>query len=191
VTDSTHQADRLAAVLAPVLAGVGTTLYDVELAGSGRARTLRVLIDRDGGVDLDAVTAATEVLAPVLDADPVVAAVLPGPYLLEVSSPGLERPLRTPDHFARAVGSPISLKSTTADGTRRRDHVLLVGADDDGIAVEIEGARERVRYADIVQARTVFEWGPAPKPGTKSTPPGQGRSGSKGTTPKPKVSAKH
>jgi ribosome maturation factor RimP len=191
VTDSTHQDDRLAAVLAPVLDSVGVTLYDVELTGSGRARTLRVLIDRDGGVDLAAVTAATEALGPVLDTEPAVAAVLPGTYLLEVSSPGLERPLRTPAHFRAAVGTPISLKATTADGTRRRDRVLLVGADDDGIEVELDGAHEHVGYGDIVQARTVFEWGPAPKPGKSTGKPGQGRPRAKGTTPKPKATATH
>lgn len=192
---ATTRADRLASVLAPVLADLGVTLYDVEVTGAGTSRTLRVLVDRDGGVDLDAVTAATEALAPVLDTDPVVAAALPGAYLLEVSSPGLERPLRTPVHFRGAIGTPISLKATAPDGSRRRDRVLLLGADDDGIEVEIDGVRERVGYGDIVQARTVFEWGPAPKPGkrsgTKSATPGPGRSGATGTTPTPTVSAKH
>ena len=191
MSNPTDQADRPAAVLAPGLAEVGVTLYDVELAGSGRARTLRVLVDREGGVDLETVTAATEALAPVLDTDAVVAAVLPGTYLLEVSSPGLERPLRTPAHFRRAVGTPISLKATSADGTRRRDRVLLVGADDDGIEVEIDGVREHVGYGDIVQARTVFEWGPAPKPGKPAAKGGAARPGSKGTTQKPKASAQH
>ena len=87
--------DRLATVLAPPLAELDLTLYDVEIAGSGRGRTLRVLIDRSRGalgdlasrVDLEDVTRATEALGPVLDAAPVVAAVLPGTYLLEVSSP--------------------------------------------------------------------------------------------------------
>jgi ribosome maturation factor RimP len=184
VTNPTH--DRLAAVLAPVLADLGLDLYDVEVTGSGRGRTLRVLVDRDGGVDLDAVTAATDSLTPVLDTDPVVASVLPGTYLLEVSSPGLERPLRTPAHYRRAIGTPISLKANAPDGTRRRERVLLVGADDEGIDVEIDGARERVAYDDIVQARTVFEWGPAPKPGKSA----KGRPGGKGTTPKPRAAAK-
>ena len=174
--DTTH--DRLADVLAPVVATVGVSLYDVEVTSSGGARTLRVLVDREGGVDLEAITAATDALSPVLDTDAVVAAALPGTYLLEVSSPGLERPLRTPAHFAGALGTPISLKARSADGTSRRDRAVLVGADDDGIEVEIDGARERVAYGDIVQARTVFEWGPAPKPG-------------KGAAPKPKVSTKH
>lgn len=186
MTNPNHQVDRLADVLAPVLVDLGVTLYDVELVGSGKGRTLRVLVDRAGGVDLDAVTAATEALAPVLDTDPVVASVLPGTYLLEVSSPGLERPLRTPAHFRGAVGTPVSLKVTTADGTSRRDRVVLVDADDDAIEVELDGARERVAYGDIVQARTVFEWGPAPKPGRSSGGPGR-----KGTTTKPKAPAKH
>jgi len=124
----------------------------------------------------------------VLDEDPVVEAVLPGTYLLEVSSPGLERPLRTPAHFRGALGSSVSLKATGADGTNRRDRVVLVAADDDAIEVEIDGARERVVYGDIVQARTVFEWGPAPKPG-KAKAGSSGRAKPKGPTSKPTVSA--
>jgi len=184
-------ADRLAAVLSPPLDAIGIVLYDVELTGAGRNRTLRVLVDRAaelGGVDLETVTAATEALAPVLDEDPVVEAVLPGTYLLEVSSPGLERPLRTPAHFRGALGSSVSLKATGADGTNRRDRVVLVAADDDAIEVEIDGARERVVYGDIVQARTVFEWGPAPKPG-KAKAGSSGRAKPKGPTSKPTVSA--
>ena len=98
-----QQSERLAAILEPVVRDLGLELYDVEVGGSNRARTLRVLVDRDGGVDLEAITSATEALAPVLDQNPDVAAALPGSYLLEVSSPGLERPLRTPAHFRRAL----------------------------------------------------------------------------------------
>ncbi len=186
--------DRLGTVLAPPLEAIGIALYDVELTGNGRATTLRVLVHRtgeQGRVDLETVTAATEVLGPVLDDDPVVASVLPGTYLLEVSSPGLERPLRTPAHFRGAVGAPVSLKATTADGPNRRDRVMLVAADDDAIEVEIDGSRERVDYGDIVQARTVFEWGPAPKPGKAGAKAGtSGRSRAQGPMPTPTVSTK-
>jgi ribosome maturation factor RimP len=165
-----QQSERLAAVLEPVVRDLGLELYDVEIGGSNRARTLRVLVDRDGGVDLDAITEATEALAPVLDGNAEVATALPGSYLLEVSSPGLERPLRTPAHFRRAVGDPISLKSRDAQGAVTRRRAVLAAADDGGIEIEIDGARERVEYGDIVASHTVFEWGPAPKPGkTKST----------------------
>ena len=169
-----QQLERLVAVLEPVVRDLGLELYDVEIGGSNRARTLRVLVDRDGGVDLDAITAATEALAPVLDRDAEVAAVLPGSYLLEVSSPGLERPLRTPAHFRRAVGDTVSLKSRDAQGAVTRRRAVLAAADDDGIEIETDGARERVAYDDIVASHTVFDWGPAPKPGSstrgKATP---------------------
>ena len=163
-----QQSERLAAVLEPIVRDLGLDLYDVELGGTARARTLRVLVDRDGGVDLDAITSATEALAPVLDGDAEVAKVLPGSYLLEVSSPGLERPLRNAAHFRRAVGGAISLKSRDADGAVTRRRAVLAAADDDGIDIDLDGARERVEYDDIVASHTVFEWGPAPKPG-KST----------------------
>jgi ribosome maturation factor RimP len=167
-----QQSERLAAVLGPVVRDLGLELYDVEVSGSNRSKTLKVLIDRDGGVDLDAITSATEALAPVLDRDAEVAKALPGSYLLEVSSPGLERPLRTPAHFRRAVGETVSLKSRDAQGAVTRRRVLLAAADDDGIKIESDGARERVAYDDIVVSHTVFDWGPAPKPGkSKATKP--------------------
>jgi ribosome maturation factor RimP len=155
--------ELVAAVAAPVVAALGLELFDVEITGTGRGPTLRVTIDRDGGIDLDAITAATEALSPVLDHDDAVATALPSSYLLEVSSPGLERTLRTPVHFRRAVGSVISLKTRRADGTGERRRAVLVSADDDGIDVDVDGSRARVGYADVVQARTVFEWGPEPK----------------------------
>jgi ribosome maturation factor RimP len=167
-----QQSERLAAVLEPVVRDLGLELYDIDVVGSNRPRTLRVLVDREGGVDLDAITSVTEALAPVLEGDPEVAKALPGAYLLEVSSPGLERPLRSPAHFQRAVGNTVSLKSRDAEGAVDRRHGVLVAADDDGIEIEIEGARDRVAYEDIVASHTVFEWGPAPKPGkSKSTKP--------------------
>jgi ribosome maturation factor RimP len=166
-----HRADASGAVgavalaVAPVLADLGLELFDVELTGSGRARTLRVFVDRPTGVDLDAVTAATEALSPVLDADSRVAGALSGPYTLEVSSPGLERPLRTPAHFRGAAGSVVSIKHRTADGSPARRRATLVSADDAGVTVDVDGTTEHLAYDDILQARTVFEWGPAPKPG--------------------------
>jgi ribosome maturation factor RimP len=167
-----QQSERLAAVFEPIIGDLGLELYDVDVVGSNRSRTLRVLVDRAGGVDLDAITSVTEALAPVLDGNAEVAKALPGAYLLEVSSPGLERPLRTPAHYRRAVGDTISLKSRDAEGAVHRRRGVLAAADDDGIEIEIEDARERVAYGDIVASHTVFEWGPAPKPGkSKSTKP--------------------
>jgi len=167
-TEQTVRAVRDA--LAPIVSGLGLDLYDVELKGAGPARTLRVTVERDGGVDLDAITDVTRAVSPVLDAEPS----LTGSYLLEVSSPGLERALRTPTHFAGARGATVSIKLRTQDGTERVKGVL-VDADDRGCVVEGDDGRHEVAYADITQARTVFEWGPPPRESRKSARAAAGR----------------
>jgi ribosome maturation factor RimP len=154
--------ETIAATVEPVLASQGLDLFDLQLTGSGRARTVRVVVDRDGGVDLDTISSASERISDALDARDD----LGGPYALEVSSPGLERPLHRPDHYRRAVGETVSVKVRDADGESRRLRGVLVDADDRGITVDTghTGVAERFDYGEIVQARTVFEWGAAPKP---------------------------
>ena len=110
------QIETLRLRLAPAIAALDLELYDVELTGAGKARTLRVTVDRPGGVDLEAITAVTHAVSPLLDDAPAPA----GPFLLEVSSPGVERALRTPAHYAGAVGTTVSVKTRTESGTRQR-----------------------------------------------------------------------
>jgi ribosome maturation factor RimP len=149
--------EAIVTVIEPVLAGLGLELFDVQFTGSGRARTVRVVVDRDGGVDLDAITAASERIQPALDGLDAI-----GPFALEVSSPGLERPLQRPEHFRWAVGETVSIKMRDADGEARRLRGELLGADDGGVTIETDGDAEHVDYERIIQARTVFEWGAAP-----------------------------
>jgi len=153
--------ETIVAAIEPVLATLGLEVFDVQLSGSGRARTVRVIVDRDGGVDLDAITAASERVQPALDAlDDL------GPYALEVSSPGLERPLHRPEHFRRAVGETVSVKVRDADGEVRRLRGDLVSTDESGVTVAAADTNsgEHVDFDQIIKARTVFEWGAAPKP---------------------------
>lgn len=151
----------LRAVVEPVVASLGLELVDVKVVGAGRSRTLRVTVDHPEVVDLDTLAAANR---PVLDALDT-AAVLEGPYALEMSSPGLERPLRRPGEFRRFLGTTIALKTHEVVSGARRHRGALVEADDEGIALEVDGQRRRFPYGGIAQARTVFEWGPPPKPG--------------------------
>jgi len=158
--------ETIAPAVEAVVVAHGLELYDVELTGPHRSRNLRILVDRDGGVDLETISGVSDALSRVLDADPTVAQVCPGRYTLEVSSPGLERRLRTPDHFRRAVGGTVSIKTRAGDtGLRRRGR--LVAAADDGVDVEFDTGQEHLAYGDVAQARTVFEWGPSPKPGAR------------------------
>ncbi|HMG26431.1 MAG TPA: ribosome maturation factor RimP [Acidimicrobiia bacterium] len=149
--------ETIVAAVEPVLTPLGLQLFDVQFTGSGRARTVRVVVDRDGGVDLDAIAASSERIQPVLDDLDL------GDFALEVSSPGLERPLSRPEHYRRAVGETVSVKVRDAGGEARRVRGELVAADERGITVEFEHDAEHVDYDQIVQARTIFEWGAAPK----------------------------
>jgi ribosome maturation factor RimP len=145
--------ERVRATVEPLMAHQSLTVYDVEHSGS----TVRILLDGPDGIDLDEIAHMTRLISVALDeADPI-----PGKYTLEVSSPGLERPLRTPDHFRGAVGSTVSVKTVPDYEGERRIKGVLSAADASGIAVDAH----MLRYDDIDKARTVFEWGPAPKPG--------------------------
>jgi ribosome maturation factor RimP len=157
-------------LVAPLITGAGLELYDVEEAGG----VLRVLVDRPGGIDLDAVAMATRLVSDALDEVDALA----GPTTLEVSSPGLERPLRTPAHFARAVGVKISVKTVPGTPGERRFDGILVEADEDSITVEGDGEVRVVGYDELERARTVFEWGGQPRPG-----------GSKASAKRPKGAA--
>lgn len=148
-------ADNVHDLLAPLLEGRGLEVYDLTYGGG----VLRIMVDKPGGVSLDEVADATKVVSRLLDDNDLV----PGRYTLEITSPGLERPLRQPEHFARAVGETISVKlGPQAEGERRIQGVLMV-CDDDGITIEENGVPHRMAYSDITKARTVFEWGPKPK----------------------------
>ena len=144
----------------PVLSSLGLELVDIEIVGSGRARTLRLTIDRDGGIDLETLAQANGPVSDALDAVDAVS----GPYNLELSSPGVERPLRRPSEFRRFVGTTISVKSHDPVDDARRHRGLLTEVDDSGIVLEVDGQHRRFSYDAIASARTVFEWGPAPKP---------------------------
>jgi ribosome maturation factor RimP len=149
--------DDLTDALSPVLAELGLDLVDVELTGG----VVRVLVDRDGGVDLDALASANKAVSVELDRlDP-----MPGRYTLEVSSPGVERRLRTPAHFARAVGETVTVRTQPGTMEVRRLQGVLATADDDGVVLETGDGPVRIAYEQIERARTVFEWGPKPAPG--------------------------
>jgi len=154
---------RVRDLVAPVVSDLGADLFDVELTRG----LLRISIDRDpaaGGVDLDLITKASERISEVLDREPDV---VPGRYSLEVSSPGLERPLRTPEHFRRFVGTTISVKTLPDVEGERRVQATLDAADDEGITL----AGRRLAYGQIDKARTVFEWGGQPKGGAPKEKP--------------------
>jgi ribosome maturation factor RimP len=167
--------DDIERLLAAPVAEAGLELVEVE----HHAGVLRVVVDGQGA-DLDHLAEVTRAVSAVLDVhDPV-----PGRYTLEVSTPGVERPLRSPRHFQRAVGEDVTVRLVGGVEGERRVSGRLAAADDDGIVVEgpdlPEGGR-RIAYDEVERARTVFVWG---SPGTLPGAAGrQGRGRGRGQRP--------
>lgn len=158
-------AARVFTLLTPVVATAGVELLDVEWTGG----TLQVIVDHNDGVTLDQLASVNRLVSPILDQhDPV-----PGRYTLEVSSPGIERPLRRLEHYQRAVGEVVVVK-TEPHVIPRRVKGTLLGVTETELSIdvtEVDGVdlveidRRAVAVADIASARTIFDWGPTPKKG--------------------------
>ncbi len=166
--------EQISALVEPLCAAAGVELYDVELAGP----ILRVLVEREGGIDVDTLSSLSRAVSESLDeSDPI-----EGRYTLEVSSPGLERPLRSARHFEAVVGQRVKLRTgARADGPRRVDGTL-VAVEDGGDTLVVEsvddGARHQVPRSAVERARTVFVWGPAERPVKVGSGAGSKRKGS-------------
>lgn len=137
------------ALVRPVVEGAGLELVDVSWAGRGRRPLLRITVDRDGGVDLDTISAVSEQVSRRLDLE----GFEPGPYQLEVTTPGLERPLRAPGDFRRAVGERVRVR--TSDGTIEGE---LRDADEELLRIAAPDGERPVRLSDVATARTVVDW---------------------------------
>ena len=156
----TTTVERVRELVEPLVAEADLELYDLDLAGG----ILQVLVDAPGGADIDAISRLARAISRTLDEhDPI-----EGKYALEVGTPGLERPLRTPAHYAGAVGTTVKLKTRPGVEGDRRVEGTITGADDQGVTVRApDGADRTVPYDDIERARTTFEWGGATKPERK------------------------
>jgi len=165
--------ERVRELIEPLVRDLGASIYDVEHSSG----VLRISLQRAEGLDMGVLTEATRRISAELDvADP-----LPGRYTLEVSSPGLERPLRTAEHFAGAVGEQVKVKTRPGvEGDRRVDGEL-VAAEADSVTVRTaDGVERRLALRDIERARTHVDWTPPPKPGS---PGSRGKAPKKTPTP--------
>ena len=160
--------DRVTALINPIVADLGLDLYDIEYTGG----VLRVVVDTQPGgpegVSLDNISLITRLVSREFDhSDPI-----PGRYTLEVSSPGLERTLREPRHFHREIGKTLAVKLDAPINGERRVQGDLISATDDSITLRLadkEMSELTIPFSIIDRAKTVFNWGPAPKPGSKKS----------------------
>jgi ribosome maturation factor RimP len=146
----------------PLLAPLGLDLYDVEFS----AGTLNVVVNRAGGVDLESLTKANRVISEWLDAhDPIA-----GRFTLDVSSPGLERRLRTPEHFNSAVGEVVTLRELRGNEPTRRLEGIVLDANETTVSLNDHDLGVVVINLDAIErARTVFEWGATKPVSNKNT----------------------
>jgi ribosome maturation factor RimP len=122
-------------LLSPVVASHGYDLEDITVTAAGRRSVIRVVVDSDTGVDLDAVAAVARAVSEVLDDESGAGAAFASPYVLEVTSPGVDRPLTEARHWRRAVGR---LVRTEIDGTEIRGRITA--ADEDSVTFDVDGA---------------------------------------------------
>lgn len=134
--------------LEPLVAAAGYELIEVEFGRHGASGLLRVYIDRNGGVTIDDCAAVSRVISALLDERDFIES----HYTLEVSSPGIARPLRREKDFDRYAGEPIRLTTLAPVGGRKRFKGVLRGIDDRLVGVEVDGTEYRIHVENVKQA---------------------------------------
>ena len=141
--------ERLIALIEPLVERLGYELVDLHYGAGGGSAAVRVYIDRPGGVGIEDCERVSREVSALLDVeDPI-----PAAYTLEVSSPGFDRVLRTPAHFARFAGARVFVELTAPRNGRRRYTGTRTAASDSSIELEVDGERVTVRYEELGQAR--------------------------------------
>lgn len=143
--------NRLLRLLEPLIEALGFELILLEFSGNAHSGTLRIFIDSPGGITVSDCERVSREVAAVLDVeDPIASA-----YTLEVSSPGLDRPLIKPAHYERFIGEQVKVQLLAPLNNRRRLTGTLVAASEEGIELVAPDARFSLRYAEIERARLV------------------------------------
>ncbi|MCX4957746.1 MULTISPECIES: ribosome maturation factor RimP [Streptomyces] len=154
---STTQSDRLRGLLEPLVAAKGLDLEEIEMSRAGKRRMLRIIVDSDEGVELDACAELSREVSDKLDETDVMGE---DEYVLEVSSPGADRPLTEHRHYVRAIGRLV--KFQLAEGGELIARILE--ADDEGLDLEVPGVKgrkataRRIAFTDIAKARVEIEF---------------------------------
>lgn len=143
--------DSLLRLLAPVVEEHGLDLEDVTVTPAGKRRMLRVVVDGDEGVSLDGVAAVSTEISRALDDSDAMGGM---PYVLEVTSPGVDRPLTAPRHWRRAKSRLVRV--TLGDGTSVDGRVMEAG--DEAAEIDVDGTPRSVAYADVSNARVQVEF---------------------------------
>ncbi len=146
--------NRLQEVIEPAVTALGYELVGIEYLSQGRHSVLRVYIDSEAGINVDDCARVSHQVSAALDVEDPIS----GHYMLEVSSPGVERPLFTPEHFARYAGQQVQIRVRTPVAGRRKFKGLLGGVRDGAVVLEVEGQELVLPLDDIEKAHLVPQW---------------------------------
>lgn len=144
-------AERIEAELTGPLGALGLDVEAVEITPAGKRRVLRIAVDKDGGVTLDDVAAATRTVNEVLDGSDVMGE---QPYTLEVTSRGVDRPLTLPRHWRRNESRLVKVSLREGDDVTGR----ITSSDDDAVTLEVDGKQRELAYADVKKALVQIEF---------------------------------
>jgi ribosome maturation factor RimP len=142
------------ALVGPVIRSAGLELVDVAMVREGARKVLRITVDHRDGLIVDRLSEVSDEVSRALDG----AGFDPGPYALEVSSPGIERSLTRPEHFARSVGARLKVKTKEPLAGARTHAGELLRADAGSVVIATASGELRIPKADIASARTVVDW---------------------------------
>ncbi|TXL84119.1 ribosome maturation factor RimP [Streptomyces sp. IB2014 016-6] len=154
---STTHSERLRGLLEPLVSANGLDLEEIEVSRAGRRRVLRIVVDSDDGVDLDACAELSRTISTALDETDVMGE---DEYQLEVTSPGADRPLTERRHYVRAVGRLAKIQPHEGDEFVAR----VLAVDEEGLDLEVPGVKgrkptaRRVEFASIAKARVELEF---------------------------------
>jgi ribosome maturation factor RimP len=143
--------ERVRSVVRPVVEAIGLDLEGVQVTAAGRRRLLRVVVDGDAGVPLDTVAEVARLVSDALDTSDAMGG---QPYVLEVTSPGVDRPLTEPRHWRRAVRRLVRADLLGGGEIVGR----VAAADDEGADLIVEGEPRRLHYSDVVRALVQIEF---------------------------------
>jgi ribosome maturation factor RimP len=146
--------DRLADRLSAPMSDLGLDLEGVDLSSAGKRRVLRVAVDKDGGVTMDDIAEATREISRVLEEPENDGLMGAQAYTLEVSSPGVDRPLTLPRHWRRNAGRLVKVTLREGDPVTGR----ITSCDDEAAVLDVEGTERRVLLADVEKARVQIEF---------------------------------
>lgn len=150
--------DQLRALLEPVVTGMGLDLEDVEVRPAGRRSLVRVLVDKDGGVDLDTVAEASQAISDALDASDVMGEKA---YTLEVSSPGVDRPLTELRHWRRNKDRlvKVTYKAGSEATKQLTGRIKAVDEGKNAVTLDVDGKDVGLALGDVQRAIVQVEFG--------------------------------